>query len=85
MADEERSPLLNDFQPNAIEIRHRNVERPRSLFPGEQSAKSNGLFTSNRLDAGSLSASTPGSTFVEVDNIIAIFVVAFDTRSGKYY
>ena len=76
MAEEERAPLLQSNTDEEI-IGAKNRRRPK-LFPTEP-VRSNAVCADDRIFINA-NATTPTET--EVDTIVCIFVVAFDTRSG---
>ncbi|KAI8759431.1 DENN domain-containing protein 11-like [Biomphalaria glabrata] len=73
MASDERLPLLNED-----ETRDYPLYTPKSLVP-----QSLGPFRDVQGDKINISASSSATTLAEHDSIIALFVVAFDTRSGN--
>ncbi|KAH9515644.1 DENN domain-containing protein 11 [Bulinus truncatus] len=73
MASEERLPLINED-----ETRDYALYTPKSLVPN-----SLGPFRDALGDKITISASDSVTTIAEQDSIIALFVVAFDTRSGN--
>lgn len=73
MASDERLPLLNED-----ETRDYPLYTPKSLVP-----QSLGPFRDVQGDKINISASSSATTLAEHDSIIALFVVAFDTRSGE--
>ena len=77
MAEEEKAPLLQSHNDEEISgTRHRR--RPQ-LFPTEP-VRSNAVCADDRIFINA-NATTPTET--EADTIVCIFVVAFDTRSGR--
>ena len=77
MAEEEKAPLLQSHNDEEISgTRHRR--RPH-LFPTEP-VRSNAVCADDRIFINA-NATTPTET--EADTIVCIFVVAFDTRSGR--
>ncbi|KAH9515642.1 DENN domain-containing protein 11 [Bulinus truncatus] len=73
MASEERLPLINED-----ETRDYALYTPKSLVPN-----SLGPFRDALGDKITISARDSVTTIAEQDSIIALFVVAFDTRSGN--
>ncbi|KAH3774503.1 DENN domain-containing protein 11-like [Dreissena polymorpha] len=73
MAEDENAPLLSEGGDHA-----RNRKRP-NIFPTEP-VRSNAVCADDRIFVNA-TVSTPSA--VEPDVIVAIFVVAFDTRSGN--
>jgi len=76
MAEEESAPLLSSDNNENTTTRHRN--RPK-LFD-TPSVRSNAVCADDRIFVNA-TVTTPSE--IEPDVIIAIFVVAFDTRSGN--
>ena len=76
MAEEEKAPLLSSDTSNETV---RNRTRPE-LFP-TPSVRSNAVCADDRIF---VNATVTNPSEIEPDIIIAIFVVAFDTRSGRY-
>ena len=75
---EERAPLLEASRDEEI-AGARQRRRPQ-LFPTEP-ARSNAVCADDRIFINA-NATTPTET--ELDTIVCIFVVAFDTRSGAF-
>ncbi|XP_074644724.1 DENN domain-containing protein 11-like isoform X2 [Tubulanus polymorphus] len=83
MAEDEKSPLLDNFESNSVEyrgnnrdntIRHRlHNNENRTGLPGHQDG----------VERGTISASTSASNLTDADYIVSIFVIAFDTRTGN--
>ena len=76
MAEEEKAPLLSS--EGGEQAATRNRKRP-NLFPTEP-VRSNAVCADDRIFVNA-TVTTPSS--IEPDIIVSIFVVAFDTRSGK--
>ncbi len=80
MADEEENePLLVNSQPNAVEIsvprqRIRNSRHEDQLF-----AQHNSCYL---RENGALAVSSSTQSLGEPDQVVAVFVVAFDTKAG---
>ena len=72
MAEDDQRPLLRFEEEDEYEIQRQKV---RNLC-------SEGGDASAIKDIINISGSTSVSPTIEFDNIVAIFVVAFDTRSG---
>ena len=79
---EEKSPLLENYQPNAVDFRDPK-EKVRDLYRRHHKLAVNGDFSLDGEQNINISASSSSLNLVEADHIVAIFVVAFDTRSGK--
>lgn len=77
MAEEERAPLLSSEISNAA-VRNRNHAH---LFP-TPSVRSNAVCADDRIF---VNATVTSPSEIEPDVIVAIFVVAFDTRSGERF
>lgn len=75
MAEEEKAPLLTS--ENVDNSLTRNRKRP-NIFPTEP-VRSNAVCADDRIFVNA-TVTTPSK--IEPDVIVAIFVVAFDTRSG---
>ena len=75
MATDERLPLLVEDEPSDFPSYTPKNLVPQSLGPISERSKNNERIT--------ISSSSSVITLAEKDTIVAIFVVAFDTRSGK--
>ena len=80
MADEEKAPLLVNEEPDPVDYRGPR-QKIRSLY---QSERVSGGFASGDEGRINISASNSISNLAEIDQIVSIFVVAFDTRSGIF-
>lgn len=78
MAEHDKSPLLKFDQLDDYETQRQQI---RHLY--ENNERSSGGDGSN--DVITISGSTSASVLAEPDNVVAIFVVAFDTRTGGQY
>ncbi|XP_060552703.1 DENN domain-containing protein 11-like [Ruditapes philippinarum] len=76
MAEEERAPLLTS---EAGENNHTRQRKRPNIFPTEP-VRSNAVCADDRIFVNA-TVSTPSE--IEPDVVVAIFVVAFDTRSGN--
>ncbi|XP_071091811.1 DENN domain-containing protein 11-like [Haliotis cracherodii] len=76
MAEHDKSPLLKFDQLDDYETQRQQI---RHLY--ENNERSSGGDGSN--DVITISGSTSASVLAEPDNVVAIFVVAFDTRTGN--
>ena len=87
MAEEEKTPLLVNVEEVNVEP-FREFDGPRqqirNLFESDKVLGSSGRFVDRDEDRINLSASNSFQNLSELDYIVAIFVVAFDTRSGRY-
>ena len=75
MAEEERAPLLTSENTENNHARQR--KRP-NIFPTEP-VRSNAVCADDRIF---VNATVSSPSEIEPDVVVAIFVVAFDTRSG---
>ncbi len=75
MAENDKSPLLKFDQLDDFDIQRQQI---RQLYQNNE--QTNGGENSN--DVITISGSTSNSVLIEPDHVVAIFVVAFDTRTG---
>lgn len=83
--DDEKSPLLVNIEPDPVEFRGPR-KRVRDLFERDDALRPSNAFLSGD-ERGLIRVSPSGSlqNLTEIDHIVAMFVVAFDTRYGKSY
>lgn len=77
MAADDKSPLLNGTEEDEFDIPRQKI---KSLYQSSNVAG----YSDGDDETINISGSTSASNLAEYDHIVAIFVVAFDTRSGKY-
>ena len=84
MAEDERSPLLSSAEPNALDISSPR-QIVKGLYESEQVLGRHSPYTGTERETISISTSSSALNVAEEDRIVAIFVVAFDTKAGKHY
>jgi hypothetical protein len=82
MAEEEKSPLLEGLESTDVNYRGPR-ETVRDLYRRGNRLGLNGQFSVDSDRSINISSSNSVQNLGEVDHIVAIFVVAFDTRSGE--
>ncbi|XP_064641137.1 DENN domain-containing protein 11-like isoform X2 [Lineus longissimus] len=82
MAEEEKSPLLEGLESTDVNYRGPR-ETVRDLYRRGNRLGINGQFSVDSDRSINISSSNSVQNLAEVDHIVAIFVVAFDTRSGN--
>ena len=89
-AEEENQPLLVNVQSDACEIRQRTPrQKLKRLYESDQVLGRHGAFSGQVLERGGINVSPSASLqslqqAAEADHIVAIFVVAFDTKAGTW-
>ena len=81
-SEEEKSPLLDNYQPKSVDLRDPR-EKVKDLYRRHHKITSNGDFGLTGDQNITVSASTSSLNLVESDQIVAVFVVAFDTKAGN--
>jgi len=86
-AEEEREPLLVNAQPDSIEVVEPTPrQKVQELYESKDVLGKHSPYRGNAADGSTINIITPSRSFQNLsvpDHIVAIFVVAFDTKAGN--
>ena len=83
MEEEENAPLLSNVGENPTDIPNPR-EKIRSLYASDRVLGRHSPYNGIDVNTINITASNSIQNIAEVDHIVAIFVVAFDTKAGAW-
>ena len=81
--EEENAPLLSSEGEIPTDVPNPR-DKIRSLYASDRVLGRHSPYNGNDADTINITASNSIQNFAEVDQIVSIFVVAFDTKAGEW-